>query len=197
MQLPTSYFCNLDTILCGDLYQALPVLDSTIFDNKPSTIELMPYNFWTNNVKYYSLTTTMCQKDEKFLSILNNIRLGQHTHNDIYHLNQTCLQTPPIDPTFPYLFYKKKDVNAHNNNMLSKVPGNYIILDAVDSEDKNFNAMRLYTQTMILPAQIVVKPNILVRIFSGNYNTKDGLVNGSNEIFKAYTKQQEVDIVWI
>ena len=50
---------------------------------------------------------------------------------------------------------------------------------------------------MILPAQIVVKPNILVKKIVGNYSTKDGLVNGSDGLLKAYTKQQEVDIVWI
>ena len=34
MQTPTAYFGNLDTIFCGDLYQALPILESVVFKNK-------------------------------------------------------------------------------------------------------------------------------------------------------------------
>ena len=50
MQFPTKYFGNIDTIFCGDLYQALPVLDSDVFNNNPSPIELMPYNFLRDKV---------------------------------------------------------------------------------------------------------------------------------------------------
>ena len=63
MQFPTKYFGNIDTIFCGDLYQALLVLDSDVFNNEPSPTELMPYNFWRDKVKCYSLNTTMQQND--------------------------------------------------------------------------------------------------------------------------------------
>ena len=38
---------------------------------------------------------------------------------------------------------------------------------------------------------------MLVELYSGNYNTSDGLVNGSNGVFKYYTKEDNLDIVWI
>ena len=59
MRTPTSYFGNLDTIFCGDLYQAQPVLDSSVFENRTTNKYLMPYNFWNDNIKCYTLHTTM------------------------------------------------------------------------------------------------------------------------------------------
>lgn len=76
MQKPTAYFGNLDTIFCGDLFQAQPVLDFVVFESKPTVIELMPYTFWKEHIKCYSLVTTMRQKDEKFISILNRLQVG-------------------------------------------------------------------------------------------------------------------------
>ncbi|XP_059077054.1 uncharacterized protein LOC131876217 [Cryptomeria japonica] len=197
MQTPTVYFGNLDTIFCGDLYQAQLVLDSVVFENAPTSTELMPYNFWKDNIKCYSLKTTMRQKDAKFISVLNKIRIGQQTDDDLQYLNYFCFCPPPIDPTFPFLFYRRKDVDIHNNNMLSIIPGELIVLNAIDEQEENNNAICLYNHTTALPTQINLKPNILVEIFAGNYNTQDSLVNGSDGIFKAYTKHQDFDIIWI
>ena len=36
-----------------------------------------------------------------------------------------------------------------------------------------------------------------MEIIAGNYNTQDGLVNGLDGIFRAYTKEENVDIVCI
>ena len=55
----------------------------------------------------------------------------------------------------------------------------------------------MYSHTTTLPSQICLKPNILVELYAGNYNVQDGLVNGSDGIFKAYTAQNNIDIVWI
>lgn len=59
MQMPTIYFGNVNIIFYGDLYQAQPVLDAVIFENKVTMSELMPYNLWIDIVKIYSLTHTI------------------------------------------------------------------------------------------------------------------------------------------
>ncbi|XP_059070801.1 uncharacterized protein LOC131860407 [Cryptomeria japonica] len=197
MQTPTTPFGGLDTIFCGDLYQALPVLDSIIFENKPTATDLLPYNFWIDNVKCYPLTKTMRQKDETFIYILNKMRVAAQTSDDIDYLNQHCLKQPPVDPTLPHLFYRKVDVHNHNNKMLTKLPGETIVLNALDEQETNIDTIRLYDHTTTLPSEIHVKPNILVEIYAGNYNTQDGLVNGSDGIFKIYTKHNHIDIIWI
>lgn len=45
MHTPSSSFGNLDTIFFGDPYQAQPILDSIVFENRTTEKELMFYNF--------------------------------------------------------------------------------------------------------------------------------------------------------
>ena len=59
MCTPTSYFGNLDTFFCGGLYQAQLVLDSSVFENRTTDKDLMPYNFWNDNIKCYTLHAAM------------------------------------------------------------------------------------------------------------------------------------------
>lgn len=69
--------------------------------------------------------------------------------------------------------------------MLSIILDELIVLNAIDEQKENNNGIRLYSHTTALPPQIKLKPNILIEIFVGNYNTQDDLVNGSEGIFKA------------
>ena len=61
----------------------------------------------------------MRQTDENFISTLNRIRTNNQTEDDLAYINRNCLRLAPNDPTFPYLFYKNKDVAIHNKKMLS------------------------------------------------------------------------------
>jgi len=47
------------------------------------------------------------------------------------------LQLAPKDSTFPYLFYKNKDVTMHNKEMLPLMPGNEILINAIDEVEEN------------------------------------------------------------
>ena len=38
---------------------------------------------------------------------------------------------------------------------------------------------------------------MLIELYSGNYNISDGLVNGSDGIFKDYTNHNNLGIMWI
>ena len=58
--------------------------------------------------------------------------------------------------------------------------------------------MLTYEKTISLPARILVKQNMLVELYAGNYNIEDGLVNGADGIFKAYTRKDNyIDVIWI
>lgn len=139
----------------------------------------------------------MRQRDEKFIAFLNRIRVGSQKNYDLDYLNHQCLHLPPMDPKFPFLFYKRKDVNEHNKRMLSTIPRDIIVLDAIDEHEDNYNGIRSYTHTTTLATQLCLKQNIIVEIYFGNYNTQDGPVNGSDGLFKAYKKHSDFDIVWI
>lgn len=184
----TSYFGNIDIIFCGDFYQAQPIQDSLIFEQPTVNKQKITYDFWNEHIHCYELHTTMHQKDETFIQTLNRIHTNDQTEKDLQYLNRNCLQPAPDDPSFPYLFYRNKDVVAHNNKMLSIVPGNEIVINAIDDEEENHGNTTSHLNTASLPSQILLKLNMLVEIYAGNYDSQDGLVNGADGILKAYTK---------
>ena len=118
----TKYFGNIDMIFCGDLYQAQPIQDSLIFEQPTINMETMTHDFGRDNIKFFELHTTMCQTDETFIAILNRMRTNNQTYDDLTYINSRFLWSAPIDPTFPYLFYRNKDVAMHNSHMLSFMP---------------------------------------------------------------------------
>jgi len=72
---------------------------------------------------------SMRQRDKYFITVLNKMRLNEQTNDDIEYINSHCYRSPPIDPLFPYLFYKNKDVQIHNEKMLSQVDEELLILE--------------------------------------------------------------------
>ena len=119
------------------------------------------------------------------------------SNSDLAYLNINCMCPAPNDPTFPYLFYKNKDVASHNNNMLLAMPGNEIVIDAIDEDEENHSNVSYHSHMAVLPPRLVLKLNMLVEICAGNYDSQDGLVNGANGIIKSYTKTCKIDTTWI
>jgi hypothetical protein len=132
----TKYFGNIDVVFCGDFYQAQPIQDSLIFEKPTMDMQTVTYDFWKDNVMCYELQTTMRQTNEKFIAILNRMRTNSQTSNDLTYINMNCMRPAPNDPTFPYLFYKNKDVALHNKHMLSIMPSNKLLINAIDEEEE-------------------------------------------------------------
>ena len=193
---PTFYFGGIDIIFCGDLYQAQPIKDSFIFEEPTINNHKTSYSFWQDEVKCYQLHITMRQKNIDFIRILNKMRLNKQSDEDIEYINAHCYRAAPIDPLFPYLFYRNKDVNEHNDRMLSIVNGQLVILEAIDEVENYQDTLSYYEKTIALPIKILVKQNMLVELCAGNYNIEDGLVNGADGVFKKYTrKTKDIDII--
>lgn len=123
--------------------------------------------------------------------------MGSSTKEDIAYLNSKCLRSPPVDPTFPFLFYKRKDVDTHNQKILSTLPGELLIINAVDEHDNTVPIEQLYKHSANLANQIMLKEDILIEIYGGNYDIKDSLINGSDGQFKSYTQTSDVDVIWV
>jgi ATP-dependent DNA helicase PIF1 len=193
----TKYFGNIDMIFCGDLYQAQPIQDSLIFEQPTVNMETITHDFWRDNIKCFELHTTMRQTDETFIAILNRMCTNNQTHDDLTHINLRCFWPAPTDPTFPYLFYRNKDVANHNSHMLSLMPGDDIIINSIDLEEDNHGNVPRHEHSVTLPLQLVLKLEMLVEIYAYNYDSQDGLVNGADGILKGYTKTKKVDVLWI
>ena len=101
----------------------------------------------------------------------------------------------PNDRTFPYLFYKNKDVATHNNNMLLAMPSNEIVINAIDEDEENYSNVPYHSHMVVLPPRLVLKLNMLVEICVGNYDSQDGLVNGADGIIKTYTKTSKLNTI--
>jgi hypothetical protein len=185
---PTNPFGNVDVIFYGDLFQAEPVHDSWIFEFPTFRQDKFPYSFWLDNIKYYELTKVVRQENDIFISILNRIRKGLQSASDIQYLNAHCHRPAPVDPTFPFLYYRNKDVDSHNAKMLSYVETEAFTFIAhdnkIDEADSNYERQK----TNRLPQSIVLKKNMLVELIGGNYLIEDGLVNGTEAIFRHYDK---------
>jgi hypothetical protein len=89
-------------------------------------------------------------------------------------------------------------VKKHNDQMLSIVNEELVILDVIDEHEIYRDTMVTYEKAIALPTRILLKRNMLVELYDRNYNIEDRLVNGVDGIFKEYTKQdKDVDVVWI
>jgi hypothetical protein len=184
----TKYFGNIDMIFCGNLYQAQPIQDGLIFEQPIGNMETMTREFWRDNIKFFELHTTMRQIDETFIAILNRMHTNNQPYDDLTCINLRCLRPTTTNPTFPYLFYRNKDVAKHNSHMLSLMPGDDIIINSIDLEEDNHGNVPRHEHLVTLPSHLALKLKMLVETYACNYDSRDGLVNGVDGILKGYMR---------
>ena len=72
--------------------------------------------------------------------------------------------------------------------MLSLMPDDDIIINSIDLEEDNHGNVSRHEHSVTLHLQLVLELEMLVEIYSCNYDSQDGLVNGVHGILKGYTK---------
>ena len=86
-------FGALSVIAAGDLFQLKPVFDNWIFNNTNHGYGDLATNIWNEYFTLFELTEIMRQKDDKeFSELLNRLREGNHTRNDIEVLKERILK---------------------------------------------------------------------------------------------------------
>ena len=98
----------------------------------------------------------MRQKDKDFIKILNKMRLNEQSTDDIEYINRHCYRPAPVDPLFPYLFYKNKDVQRHNEKILLEVDEDFLTLEAIDEIENSQENLQTYDKTSNLPTKILI-----------------------------------------
>ena len=194
--MPMKPFGNIDIIFCSDLYQAQPVCDSWIFEQLTVNNDNISYTFWVDNVLCFELLTVVRQTNTQFISILNRVRSTQQTDEDFFHLNITCLKTPPTNPRLPYLFQTNSAVEQHNKRMLDYLPTKLHVFEAIDKKDTPIDNISYQVDKSSLPNMIYLKEGSLVELIVRNLDTQDGLVNGVDGIFQLHTFNEQ-DLLWI
>ena len=132
-------FGGISLVIVGDLFQLKPVFDKWIFENSQSGYDEFATNIWTEYFTLFELTEIMRQKDDKeFAQLLNCLREGKHSEDDIAILKQTLLKVhvgPGLD-NYPmnmaHLFTTNASVDAHNNSMYTLSKADKAQIKAVD-----------------------------------------------------------------
>ena len=192
-------FGGMQMIFSGDFLQLPPVNDNFVFES----------DIWDElNIRCYRLTKPKRYPDEEHFNMLQRIRVGKPTSDDIKKLK--CRVDAYIDyigsgrerkdeikPT--RIFSLKKDVDKYNSDELNKLPGEPVNYNSVDKfivkkgkDDKKKEKGEMsardildYTEFLdtIIPRRLSFKPGAQVML-TYNLSIDIGLVNGSRGVVK-------------
>ena len=130
-------FGGLSIIAVGDLYQLQPVFDKWIFERGNDVYSTLPTNIWKEYFSMFELTEIMRQKDDKdFAELLNRLREGKQTQDDITVLKSRVLKSKPGEPNYPasltHVFSTNVLVNTHNEAVFNLSQSAKAQIDAID-----------------------------------------------------------------
>lgn len=111
-------FSGVSIIAVGDPFQLKPVMDGWIFSQPCQNYGPLATNLWIDNFQMYELTEIMRQKDDKeFVEILNRLREGKHTTDDLAKLKGSWTTNDSKLYNIPYLFATRKEVFGFNEKI--------------------------------------------------------------------------------
>ena len=113
-------FGGVNVIVFGDLYQLQGVKEGWIF--APIKDYSLPNADFATSVweqfEMFELTTIVRQEERSWAELLNRVRVGQPTDEDIARINR--LVGRPVPPLTHRACRKRYNVDVHNANMLAK-----------------------------------------------------------------------------
>ena len=160
-------FGGVQVIVSGDFMQ-LPPVKRTKFAFEA---DVWPTAFGTNQ---FCLTRVFRQRDQSFVSLLNELRVGRASEATCATLKATeargLTAVNGIEPT--KLFARNVDVDAVNKRKLQELPGAETPLMAQDEGDEN------KIKDCAYPKELVLKVDAQVMLLK-NIDVKAKLINGS------------------
>lgn len=213
----TEPFGGISVLTVGDLFQLKPVFDSWLFKNPNTCYGALTTNLWTKYFTLFELTQIMRQKDDKqFAQLLNRLREGKHTKDDIVTLKQRCLhnmisEVNNLNPkNITHLFTTNVSVNAHNNNIYTssnthraQIKAIDIVIGDISDELKKQMKAKVPddpTKTMGLYSLVQIATGAKYDLTS-NIDVTDGLTNGAECIIENTDGRVEnsnrPSIIWV
>ena len=206
-------FGGVSVIALGDLFQLEPVMDRYVFkDMKDSEYGALAPNLWKELFTMFELQEIMRQRESKqFAEILNRLREGNHTTDDIAKLKERCISENCRDyPTdIPHLFIQNSKVDEWNNRVHMAATGDKYTIRALDSVI-GANSPELRSKIL---NQIPLDPRKTKQLASNlqlaegerteialNVRTDDSITNGASNIIKKttlYDKSRPSGIIWV
>ena len=138
-------FGGVHVILVGDLFQLRPVGDVWIFENSSNDYSSLAPNLWQAYFNMFELTEIMRQKDDaQFAELLNRIREGKHTDQDLRLLKTRTISSESARyqtlKNELHLFPCNAAVDAHNTDIYNGSTTEKVevkCIDVVLGEDTN------------------------------------------------------------
>ena len=129
----THPFGNIHMILVGDLFQLEPVSYTWIFKNLNPAYGPLATNLWNSYFTMYELTEIMRQKEDKsYAELLNRLREGNQTENDIKTLKNRIISETDFD--YPYdathMFSTNAEVDAFNEIVYDRTSSEKVLVKA-------------------------------------------------------------------
>ena len=128
-------FGGVSIIAIGDLFQLQPVFDGYIFnDILNSEYSILAPNLWKKYFRMFELDEIMRQRESKvFAEILNRLREGKHTENDIMKMKERCVDEKDCPREAPGLFIRNAMVDEYNETVYQTSTGNKYTINAHDT----------------------------------------------------------------
>jgi len=205
-------FGGVSIVAIGDLFQLQPVMDDYIFKDLSTEYGILAPNLWQELFKMFDLHEIMRQRESKqFAEMLNRLREGKHTQEDIAMLKQRVLQ--PNNGSYPmkapHLFIQNEKVNNFNNRAHNAIQGMKYTIKAYDSVvGANSHELRdkILSQIPSDPRKTKQLHGVLNLAIGErteiclNTRTDDGMTNGASNVIKCIQLHQTgkpSGIVWV
>ena len=205
-------FGGVSVVAVGDLFQLKPVFDSYVFEPLKGNYGVLANNLWIKHFKMYELCQIMRQRESRqFAEILNRLREGKHTDDDIRVLKTRLIsERDPVYPvTAPHLFIEDKNVQKFNRKVYNRCSEEKFVITALDSvvgtDNKEMQEKLLRKipsdprKTMQLAKQLCIAINQRTEI-ALNIRTEDGLTNGAGNVIKyveLYNLPNPEGVIWV
>lgn len=130
------HFGGVSIVAVGDLFQLKSVFDSYVFEPLKGNYGVLANNLWIKHFKMYELCQIMRQRESRqFAEILNRLREGKHTDDDIRVLKTRLVseKDPAYPVTAPHLFIEDKNVQKFNRKVYNRCSEEKFVITALDS----------------------------------------------------------------
>lgn len=201
-------FGGLHVIVVGDLFQIPPTGDSWIFNNPFIGLSALATNLWREYFRMFELTQVMRQNDGGFAALLNRLREGRHTKEDIETL--LAREGLPVPPNTPHLFTTNDEVDKHNLQDFNSNLNPPFVIRAKDTPVKQMSPAsweklqsyipKSHKLTMGMFTELKLKVGMAVEMVL-NESTADGLCNGADGVLMAVSRitssQNNPALAWV